>query len=178
LIQQGGEFTKQIKPTYYQFPAYFIGEKIEYEDWKAKVKRFLGVNYPNDKSIVEFETISSKDISPDNHSILLAILKAIKEFPQPNILPIDNISSDITINNNISQIQNIEIKTIFFESIKDELNGKQVKEIKEILEHYKNTPETAKTKIIDKLKNFGENILSNILANIITNPNVVSAILK
>ncbi|WP_321517316.1 hypothetical protein [uncultured Bacteroides sp.] len=83
-------------------------------------------------------------------------------------------SSTFNITNTLTQSQQQEqsqqlIVEIFMEAIKDELTGKQQKEIKAILEEEKDIAK-AKPKLIDKLKGFGENVLSNIVANIITNP--------
>jgi|GEM_PF-2078954 len=83
-------------------------------------------------------------------------------------------SSSISVTNNLTQSQQQEqsqqlVVEIFMEAIKDELTGKQQKEIKAIFEEEKDI-EKAKPKLIDKLKGFGENVLSNIVANIITNP--------
>jgi len=83
-------------------------------------------------------------------------------------------SSSISVTNNLTQSQQQEqsqqfVVEIFMEAIKDELTGKQQKEIKAILEEEKDIVK-AKPKLIDKLKGFGENVLSNIVANIITNP--------
>ena len=83
-------------------------------------------------------------------------------------------SSSISVTNNLTQSQQQEqsqqlVVEIFMEAIKDELTGKQQKEIKAIFEEEKDI-EKAKPKLMDKLKGFGENVLSNIVANIITNP--------
>lgn len=60
---------------------------------------------------------------------------------------------------------------IFLDAISDELTGKQIKEIKEIMAQEKDI-EKAKPKIIEKISSFGLNVASNIIANIITNPNI------
>ncbi len=83
-------------------------------------------------------------------------------------------SSTFNITNTLTQSQQQEqsqqlVVEIFMEAIKDELTGKQQKEIKTILEEEKDLVK-AKPKLLDKLKGFGENVLSNIVANIITNP--------
>ena len=85
---------------------------------------------------------------------------------------------DNSINLNVSQNQSQEqqqsqkiVLDIFVESIKDEISGKQFKELKAIIVEEKE-PEKAKSKIIEKAKSFGSDICSNIIANIITNPNI------
>lgn len=161
---------------------YSIKNQYDYENWKATALRFIRVNYPNDKSISEFEGLSSDKISPTNHAKMLALAKALNIIPQTSTSLAKPQKKDngftINVNQNQSQVQNQEQNiaiNIFVESIKDELTGKQQKEIKEIIEAHKDKPEEAKPKIIEKIKSFGENVLSNILANIITNPHIFSS---
>ena len=54
---------------------------------------------------------------------------------------------------------------------KDELNGKQRRELLEIAENTKD-PKEAQKRIFTKLKDFGEDVAANIVANIMTNPQV------
>lgn len=183
LIKQGESFTEQIKfvpaPSGVMrfYPVYSINNQHDYENWKATALRFIRVNYPNDKSITEFEGLSSDTIGPTNHAKMLALTKALNVIPQTNLslTKLQKKDNGVTINvhQNQSQTQNQEQNialNLFIESIKDELTGKQLKEIIEIIETHKDKPEEAKPKIIEKIKGFGESVLSNILANIITNP--------
>ena len=85
-----------------------------------------------------------------------------------------NNPSNINIINQNSQYQNQEqIQSIainfFIEAIKEELNGRQIKEIKDI---FTNEPDSqkAKIKLLDRIKSFGSDVASNVLANILTNP--------
>jgi len=182
LIQQGKEFVSQfvespILPGFEEFPIYRVSNDSEYENWKATAKRFIGVNYFNDKAVGEFEQVSNREVSPDNHSKLLAILNAIKTIPQSNTVPMKSgrKGGDIIVNNSntVNQTQNTTVQYAFFiESIKNELTGRQLQELKDILEQHKDTPETAKSKIIEKLTSFGSNVLASILANVVTNPNI------
>lgn len=105
----------------------------------------------------------------------MGILKAIKLLPtEPEIKSqIPNPTNNIQITNNQTVSQQITLN-IFLEAIKDELTGKQVKELKEVMKDYESEPELAKTKIIDKIKGFGGDVLSNIVANILTNPTIYS----
>lgn len=136
-----------------------------------------------------FESIESKKksgnaVNPKSQeNIKIRFLDEVKEIiegikfvglPKPKTEKIPAV-----INNNLSQTQNqrqtqeIAI-TIFLESIKDELTGKQIKEIKEIVEQEQDLNK-AKPKVIDKLKSFGGDVLSNVIANIITNPIIWSS---
>ncbi|GAO28330.1 hypothetical protein JCM15548_1413 [Geofilum rubicundum JCM 15548] len=79
--------------------------------------------------------------------------------------------TNIVINNTQKVVLNL-----FTEAIKDEISGKDYKELKEILKNYEKEPDKAKTKLIEKLKGFGSDILTNIVANIMTNPNFYSGL--
>jgi len=76
------------------------------------------------------------------------------------------------INISVSQHQNQTINVnVIWESVKDELTGKQIKELEEILK-VDDTVENKKIKTIDKLKSFGGDVVTNIIANILTNPSI------
>ena len=187
LIKEQEERIPQIQlepipPNVIMIPGYIYKDNSHYIKWLEKTKRFLNNQFPDDKSVDDFEDISKKDLSPEQQTKLLAILEAFLEYP--NVIrktkPIKGAKS-ININNNInntntqsqkqSQQQAIEI---FTEAIKDQLTGSQLKEIKQVVDETKGDLEKAKPKIINKLKSFGENIASNIIANIITNPTIFS----
>ncbi len=110
--------------------------------------------------------------------MLLGILKAIKLLP--NEPEKANLNKGSTNNINITNTQTVSQQltvSIFLDAIKDELNGKDFKAIKEIMKDYELEPETTKTKVIAKIKGFGGDVLSNILANILTNPTIYTGIL-
>lgn len=88
---------------------------------------------------------------------------------------------DKSINLNVSQNQNQTqtqklVLEIFIESIKDEVTGKQLKELKTIVNEEKE-PKKARTRILDKLNSFGVGVCTNILTNIISNPVVWAGLL-
>lgn len=109
---------------------------------------------------------------------MVGILISCKEIPN-NIKQKENVrqtpSSAVTVNINQSQTQNQEIN-IFIDAISDELTGKQYKELKSIAQEESN-PDTSKQKIVEKLRSFGSDVLSNIVANIITNPSIWNCML-
>jgi histone acetyltransferase (RNA polymerase elongator complex component) len=106
------------------------------------------------------------------------IIEELKEFGIPEIKNEDINDTNginITLNQQQSQQQIVNF-SIFIEALQEELTGKQLKEIQEILDNKEEKPEVKKTKIIDKLKSFGENVASNILAGVLTNPQLWSEI--
>lgn len=130
--------------------------------------RFLHTHYRGDIMIEEFEKIASQSPSPKGHDKLLAILKAFKEIPQTITTPKEVQNGGVVITNSNSQSQNQQqAANIFLEAISDELTGKQVKELKAALSEEKGGK---KGPLMEKVKSFGLDTLSNILANIVTNP--------
>jgi hypothetical protein len=100
--------------------------------------------------------------------ILDSLCDEISTIGVPNKeTPKDSLVS-VNVTQNQSQEQK-QVVTFFIDSIKDEISGKQLKELQEIAKSEPD-PEKAKPKIIDHIKSFGVDVCSNILANIMTNP--------
>lgn len=139
-----------------------------FQEWVQMTTRFLHTHYRGDIMIEEFEKIASQSPSPKGHDKLLAILKAFKEIPQTITTPKEVQNGGVVITNSNSQSQNQQqAANIFLEAISDELTGKQVKELKAALSEEKGGK---KGPLMEKVKSFGLDTLSNILANIVTNP--------
>jgi hypothetical protein len=159
--------------TYYKYD-----DMEEYENWLATTKRFLRIHYPNDKYVSDFEEISNNRLSEDQQRKMLAILEAIAKLP--TVVPQKTkeqtgkgVSVITNVNNTNSQTQSQEQSfaiDMFLEAIKDDLTGKQIKELKEVLTESGNDAEKARGGIIEKLKSFGSDVAANIVANILTNP--------
>ena len=159
--------------TYYEYD-----DMEEYENWLATTKRYLSIHYPNDKFVSEFEEISKNMICEGQQRKMLAILEAIAKLP--TVVPQKTkeqtgkgVSVITNVNNTNSQTQSQEQSfaiDMFLEAIKDDLTGKQIKELKEVLTESGNDAEKARGGIIEKLKSFGSDVAANIVANILTNP--------
>ena len=65
---------------------------------------------------------------------------------------------------------------LFIEAIKDDLTGRQIKELKAVVADVNNDLQKARPGIITKLKEFGSDVASNIVANILTNPSIWSGL--
>ena len=93
---------ESIPPNVIMIPGYIYKDNSHYIKWLEKTKRFLNTQFPDDKSVDDFEDISKKDLSPEQQTKLLAILEAFLEYP--NVIrktkPIKGAKS-ININNNI-----------------------------------------------------------------------------
>lgn len=160
------------------FTFYEYDDMDNYEKWLATTKRFLSIHYPNDKYVSEFEVISKKDMCESQQQRMLAILEAIAKLP--TIVPQKteeqagkgvNITTTVSNNNTQSQKQEQSLAIdMFLEAIKDDLTGKQIKELKEVLAESGNDEGKARNGIIEKLKSFGSDVAANIVANILTNP--------
>lgn len=171
--------------TWRTYDVYTIKMGNEYHIWKNKCIRLLDLNFKHDGTINLFRDAVRKfeenHYAPKYMSDMIGILKACVEIPSFSLkkenTPIGETEEKtlpITINvsQNQSQSQNLAVD-IFLEAVKDEIPGKYFKDLKAIAKEEPD-PQKAKTKIIDKVKSFGNDVLSNIVANIITNPNVWS----
>lgn len=177
LLQENSEII-----TYYEYP-----DMDAYHKWTATTIRFINIEFPNDKYVSEFESISDERITPWQQTQLLAILEALSLLP--TIIPNnrttqvnekkdkgeDAINVITTINNSNSQSQSQEQSLaveLFIEAIKDDLTGRQIKELKSVVAEADNDLQKARPGIIAKLKEFGADVASNIVANILTNPTI------
>lgn len=184
LIEEGNKIRKGISyiPTleneWRTFDAYNLKSISEYEIWKNKTIRFLSFKFTGDRCINDFEK-AAEDFtksynSPSLFDKLLGILESCLVIPELPKVQNENNKTDNSIHVNVNQSQNQSQEQslaidIFIEAIKDELTGKQQKEIKAIIEN-ESDPVQAKTRLIDKIKSFGSDVASNVIANIITNP--------
>ena len=51
-------------------PYYSYADMDKYHTWLATTKRYIGVHYPHDKDVAEFERISNEKLSPIQQKIL------------------------------------------------------------------------------------------------------------
>jgi len=156
----------------------------EYIKWCIKTSRFLRTYFKNDEDIETFESVRKNFLRPSQQKKLLSVLESILEYPDiierrsEEMTELTKGGNHIIINNeNIqsqqqSQHQGIEI---LIKCLEDNLSFSQLKDLKQIVKE-EGDLEKAKPKLIDKIKSFGENVVSNILANIITNPTIWSCL--
>lgn len=193
LIQEHKKRISNLKlkpspPRSFGFSYYYYEDEESYQCWLAKTKRYININYPNDKDVCKFEAISEEKKNPKQQNKLLAILEALAVLPTvvPNNQAAQNSEEDnkkdslnVTIHNENSQSQHQEqtmAVDLFIEAIKDDLTGRQIKELKAVVAESGNDLEKARPNIIAKLKEFGTNVASNIVANILTNPIIWSGL--
>ena len=196
LIQEHKERIDLLKyqpdpPGCWGFSYYYYEDSEAYQKWLAKTKRFIAINYPSDKYVNEFEVVSNGNKSPEQQKKLLAILEAFAVLP--TVIPDnritqvaekkgdgkDSINVVTTINNSNSQSQDQRQSLaveLFVEAIKDDLTGRQIKELKAVVAGANNDLQKARPGIMAKLKEFGSDIVSNIVANILTNPAIWSGL--
>ena len=181
LIQEHKDRIKTIRFNRTEFfPYYDYNNMDSYHLWIEKTKRYMRQNFSGDPAINEFETLSSKELEPEQQKRLLAIVEALAIIPAST--PRQQIDSrrkdtekgvNITITNTNSQSQNQEQSLavqLFIEAIKDDLTGRQIKELKSVVAEADNDLQKARPGILAKLKEFGTDVASNIVANILTNP--------
>ena len=169
LILKGEELGKSIEEVdWTEAPPlnnrYKSNKEDEYQNWNSSAKIFIRNN--NKEEYDEIKNVFEK-INPENHKIILASLRAIRNFPKEHSK--DTIIEKEKNLQNVYVYQNVSI-TLINEAFKSELNDNQRKEIKTIIDDKELEPEKKKSKIVETLKKFGGDVASNILANILTNP--------
>lgn len=168
LLQENSEF-----PDIIEYP-----DMGEYYKWISKTTRFLEIKFPKDKHIEEFNSECGKRLYYNQQLRLLAILEAFNALPNIVVDSVDKKDGDAinvttTINNTNSQSQSQEQSLaveLFIEAIKDDLTGRQIKELKAVVAEADNDLQKARSGILAKLKEFGADVVSNIVANLLTNP--------
>ena len=116
------------------------------------------------------------DTAEDARTLCDTIIAEIKAIGIPTQKTVNDNSVNVntTVTQSQEQKQNQQQDVIvkkLLEAVKDELTGKQRKELLAIAEETKE-PQIAHKSILAKLKEFGEDVAANIVANIITNPKV------
>lgn len=182
LISKGEDIRNSITGTR-------LNQHNEFKVWVETVLRYLNKTLPGDMSIGRFEKQVCR-FNPgycykDEFDDILCVLRGVEAIPDKTVntaIPDDNKGNAISINNNLSQTQdqnqNLQLDVvinILLEAIKDELTGRQRKEILDIAKNCK-TPEEAQKSIFEKIKEYGEGVSASIVANILTNPSVWSTL--
>lgn len=111
-----------------------------------------------------------RDVAEDIITLVDSVVAEVKALG----IPTRKTAYDKSVNVNTSVTQNQEqhqdvIVKVLLDAAKDELTGKQRKELLAIAEEIKD-PREAQKSILAKLKGFGEDVAANIVANILTNP--------
>lgn len=122
-----------------------------------------------------YSRCNTKDIAADTIALIDSVKSEIvtlgfPEASQRKETKGIQITNNVTQSQNQNQEQNIIVK-ILLEAVKDELTGKQRKELYAISQAAK-SPEEAHKGIMEKLKDYGANVSASIVANILTNPSV------
>ncbi|MBC7557221.1 MAG: hypothetical protein H7195_09705 [Chryseobacterium sp.] len=150
--------------------------------WQGKAKNIIvrsyGENSIQEKQIKEINFKSYADYSNNLKScskkhaseLIGGFISDLEKFGMP-IKREKKHSEGIQISINQNQTQTINLN-IIFDALKEELTRKQIKELEEVI-NSDNKLENKKTNLINKLKSFGSDILTNVIANILTNPGLL-----
>ena len=193
LLDEGTQIKALIKYVpetsdiiFRSYSEYKIIDTGRYEIWRNLVINFL-LSQGEDRRLEDFNSATAEfkknHYSPECFDNMLGIIRACQMIPcKKNTLKTSDSADKpfvLNINQNQSQTQSQDQKQtidIFLEAIKEELTGKQFKELKKIAEEESN-PEKAKTKVFDRIKGWECDVLANIVANLITNPSVWNGIM-
>jgi hypothetical protein len=158
------------------------------EAWKSATISILETIFgQKSKKIVEVEKITLErqvnyngptkyyveTVKERARAILNACITELKILGSPNqIYTEEKTGLNLTVNQNQNNTQTVNL-SIIIQELRKELTGSQLQEVQEIIDSNKSENEKKKS-VVDKLKDFGINTLSNILAGIITNPAIYS----
>ena len=159
----------------------------ELKSWQARainvITRIYGENSKQEEQIKEIKFRSyvsfgtsrgvsgggnnGKNCEKHANEIIKGFIADLETFgiPQPKQRE-NNSAINISVNQNQNQTVHVNI---IWESIKDELTDRQLKEIEEIINDNEEQ-NSKKTRIFEKLKSFGGDVASNIIAGLLTNP--------
>jgi hypothetical protein len=180
LISEGDSLTPTIvyvpapNGVFRTYSVYRTNQQEKYQNWLSSVQRYVKSYYSSDLDNLKE---ASKKLSPENHRKILGLLGAIKLLPEEPQKVTKDTATNITINNTQNNVQSV-VFSLIIESVKDEITGKELKELKELLKEFESEPIKTKTKLIDKIKGFGTDVLSNMIANILTNPIIYSGLVS
>lgn len=152
----------------------FYDSQNTYLSTAEKLKRdILLLESKKCTSILSEPRCNIHNIAEDTKTLCETIVSDVKVLGIPIRKPVNdksvNVNTNITQNQEQKQNQQQEvIVKILLEAAKDELTGKQRKELLAIAEETKD-PQEAHKSILAKLKEFGEDVAANIVANILTN---------
>lgn len=183
LIKEAYEIKREINIKEGSHAGYTMSGNAKYAKWKNVAQRYIFKVFEGDFQIDDFkETLLNFENTRYNaigyFQNLIGVLEGYLEINKPLIKSIDsdnaqnnNTMPSITINNSNTQSQTQSV-SIFIEAIKDDLTGKQVKELKEIVSQEGDNLEKAKPKILEKVISWGGNVAAGIVTNLLTNPTI------
>lgn len=126
------------------------------------------------------DNVMGRDLN-ESKKFFLNLLNSIKNELSIIGLPTSSdIKIDKSVNVNVSQNQSQEqsqVSEFFIDLIKDEITGKQLKEVKEILQSETDS-EKVKQSLLKKIGTFSGNVAASIVANILTNPSIWTGLIK
>lgn len=141
--------------------------------WEANTNSILRRAF-NDPNIDVYDS-RGESLSGDNsyakeqlRYLLEGYIDQIKGLGLPKTIEKNTIANHINISNTININFIIDI-------LRDDLNGKQINDLKSANDRGKDTEEKKKN-ILKAIKNFGSDVASNILASILTNSNILNGL--
>lgn len=111
------------------------------------------------------------DIAEDTKTLIDIVICEVKALGIPKRKEAEDHSLNVSVSQTQEQNQHQSvIVNNLLEAVKDELTGKQRKEILEIAKG--KTPEEARKSIYERIKEYGSDISASIVANLLTNSEV------
>jgi hypothetical protein len=154
------------------------------EGWKSTATNIVGIIYGNNSAAVEnIKNLKYRPGFNGSNNVVVRKHQAKKiiegivyqitalGLPEKEVKSVGRENISISLTQNQHQETKINIDVVL-SAIKDELTGKQLKEVQEVIDQ--DAPiEEKRSKIIEKLKSFGSDVASNIVATLLTNPQIL-----
>lgn len=144
--------------------AAFILESI-YGENSAPVKSVAKLRY--------FSGVDDSEAIQKHRKVAIGLINGLISVYEKFGTPKSSPKAESAVTLNLTQNQTTTVKlSVIIKSVQEGLNPDQFKELQDIISSDALAGEEKKKTIIEKLKSFGGDIVSNILANILTNPNL------
>lgn len=177
------------KPVY----VYSIGGGSDaYDSWKLRAERFIMRNFEDD--LPEFRLYARKEIHPRYHGKMLDILRMIAQMPPltlPELETRRKADAPVVIPPSANDrhmysppaesrahyvpesihraVATASVVSTFAEALSDELTGKQMKELRALIEANLHSP-NLKSLLIERLNSYGDDFALTVVINTLSNP--------
>lgn len=144
---------------------YYFEDTFALSGWIEKCRRYIGVNYPEDQSYIDF--CSYGNMTPTDGSVarMVGILISLKDVHGNCPIKESKPSTSISFSQSQSQTQTVEL---VMKHLDEEFTESQIQQISEIVNA--NLPKSTKrNQLIDLFKNLGVSIGANLLTSLLIN---------
>lgn len=167
------------------FERFYGADKALVKQTKQLLQYAAVLQQCNNDNYPVYTRCNTRDMATDTKALIESAIEEVSALGIPQqkkktLVKEQSQESGIKIINTLNQSQNQEqhqnqqqdlVVEILLEAVKDELKGKQLKDLLAIADEKKD-PQEAHKNFLEKLKEYGVDVSASIVANILTNPTV------